>query len=182
MAELMGMFRRIGPSDEQARLRRVMPLGTKVWLTITDPAEGLLVRSSDLLLDAGTLQAFEEERDLLRRPASTIGASPRYDWDAMYAWLTWFLFEKGVPDTQMHQTVLSSKSEAELDGANVHVRSNTGEELRMRELRTGDGWTAIGIRHDLPDDLGRVWRTECVLKRGAAEGGHPGAPRTGCPR
>lgn len=70
-----------------------------------------------------------------------------------------------------HQTVLSSKSEAELDGANVHVRSNTGEELRMRELRTGDGWTAIGIRHDLPDDLGRVWRTECVLKRGAAEGG-----------
>jgi len=70
-----------------------------------------------------------------------------------------------------HQTVLSSKSEAELDRANVHVRSNTGEELRMRELRTGDGWTAIGIRHDLPDDLGRVWRTECVLKRASAEGG-----------
>lgn len=70
-----------------------------------------------------------------------------------------------------HQTVLSTESEAELDGANVHVRSSTGEELRMRELRTGDGWTAIGIRHDLPDDLGRVWRTECVLKRGAAEGG-----------
>lgn len=77
MAELMGMFRRIGPSDEQARLRRVMPLGSKTWLTITDPAEGVLVRSSDLLLDSGTLQAFEEERDLLRRPASTIGASPR---------------------------------------------------------------------------------------------------------
>ena len=71
-----------------------------MWLTITYPAEGLLVRSSDLLLDSGTLQAFEEERDLLRRPASTIGASPLYDWDAMYAWLKWFLFEKGVPDTQ----------------------------------------------------------------------------------
>jgi hypothetical protein len=70
-----------------------------------------------------------------------------------------------------HQTVLSSKSEAELDGANVHIRSNIGEELRVRELRTGDDWTAIGIRLDLPDDLGRVWRTECVLKRGAAEGG-----------
>lgn len=70
-----------------------------------------------------------------------------------------------------HQTVLSKDSEAELDGANVHVRSNTGEELRIRELRTGDGWTAIGIRHDLPDDLGRSWRTECVLKRSAADGG-----------
>ncbi len=100
MAELMGMFRRMGPSDEQARLRRVMPLGSKAWLKITDPAEGLLVRSSDLLVDAGTLQQFEEERELLRRPASSIGSTPRYDWDAMYAWLTWYLFEKGIPNSQ----------------------------------------------------------------------------------
>ena len=100
IAELMPMFRRIGPSDEQARLRRVMPPGSKTWLKVTDPPDGVTIRSSDLLLSAGSLQQFEEERDLLRRPASTIGASPRYDWDAMYAWLTWFLFEKGVPDTQ----------------------------------------------------------------------------------
>lgn len=69
------------------------------------------------------------------------------------------------------QTVFSSGSEAELDGANAHVRSATGEELRMRELRSHDGWIAIGARHDLPDDQGRVWRTECVLKRTAAENG-----------
>ena len=100
IAELMPMFRRIGPSDEQARLKRVMPLGSKSWLKVTDPAEGVLVRSSDLLIDAVTLQQFEEDRDLLRRPASSIGSGPRYDWDAMYAWLTWSLFEKGVPETQ----------------------------------------------------------------------------------
>ena len=100
IAELMPMFRRIGPSDEQARLRRVMPPGSKTWLKVTDPPDGVPIRSSDLLLSAGSLQQFEEERDLLRRPASTIGASPRYDWDSMYAWLTVFLFEKGVPDTQ----------------------------------------------------------------------------------
>ncbi|CUH63131.1 hypothetical protein TG4357_00494 [Thalassovita gelatinovora] len=70
-----------------------------------------------------------------------------------------------------HQTVLSSKSEAELDGANVHVRSDTGEELRMRELQSSDGWSAVGVRHDFPDHVGRIWRTECVLKRAAAEGG-----------
>ena len=99
-AELMPMFRRIGPSDEQARLRRVMPPGSKTWLKVTDPPDGVPIRSSDLLLSAGSLQQFEEERDLLRRPASTIGASPRYDWDAMYAWLTWYIFEKGVPETQ----------------------------------------------------------------------------------
>ena len=70
-----------------------------------------------------------------------------------------------------HQTVLSSRSEAELDGANVRIRSEKGEELRMRELQTNEGWGAIGIRHDFPDDSGRAWRTECVLKRAAAEGG-----------
>jgi hypothetical protein len=70
-----------------------------------------------------------------------------------------------------HQTVLSKDSKAVLDGANVHVRSDTGEELRLRELRANDGWPAIDIRHDHPDDLGRSWRTECVLKRGAADGG-----------
>jgi hypothetical protein len=100
IAELMGMFRRFGPSDEHARLKRVMPLGRDNWLKVTDPAEGLLVRSSDLLVDAETLQRFEDERELMRRPVSTAGATPRYEWDAMYAWLTWFLFEKGVPDTQ----------------------------------------------------------------------------------
>lgn len=106
IAELMPMFRRFGPSDEQARLRRVMPLDSNTWLRVTDPADGVLVRSSDLLVDVGTLQQFEEERDLLRRPAVSTGASPRYEWDAMYAWLTWFLYEKGIPDTKTALVVL----------------------------------------------------------------------------
>ena len=67
---------------------------------MTDPPEGLAIRSSDLLLAAWSVQQFEEERDLLRRPAANMGATPRYDWDAMYAWLFWFIFENGVPETQ----------------------------------------------------------------------------------
>jgi len=70
-----------------------------------------------------------------------------------------------------HQTVFSGDSVTELDGANIHILSDTGEEFRMRELRSDVGWSAIGFRHDLPDELGRVWRTECVLRRSAAEGG-----------
>ncbi len=100
IAELMPMFRRIGPSDEQARLMRVMPLGSRTWLRVTDPTDGVPVRSSDLLVAAGTLQQFEEERELMRRPASNTGATPRYEWDAMYAWLTCLIFEKGPPDTK----------------------------------------------------------------------------------
>ena len=29
-----------------------------------------------------------------------MGSNPRYDWDAMYAWLMCDIFEKGVPETQ----------------------------------------------------------------------------------
>jgi hypothetical protein len=100
IAELMPMFRRYGPSEEHGRLKRVLPLGSKTWLKVTDPADGLSIRSSDLLLAAGSVQQFEEERDLLRRPAANTGVTPRYEWDAMYAWLTWFIFEKGVSETQ----------------------------------------------------------------------------------
>ena len=100
IAELMCMFRRFGPSDDIGRLRRVLKPGSATWAHVTEPSDGLPIRSSDLLVASGSLLQFEEERDLLRRPASTIGASPRYDWDSMYAWLTVFLFERGVPDTQ----------------------------------------------------------------------------------
>ena len=100
IAELMPMFRRYGPSDEHCRLKRVKPPGSKTWLKVADPPDGLPIRSSDLLLAAGPLQQLEEDRDLLRRPASNTGANPRYDWDAMYAWLFWFAHEKGLPETQ----------------------------------------------------------------------------------
>ena len=88
IAEMMPMFRSYGPSDEQCRLKRVTPPGSKTWLKVTDLPDGLPIRSSDLLLVAGPLQQFKEDRDLLRRPVSNIGANPRYDWDAMYAWFT----------------------------------------------------------------------------------------------
>lgn len=100
IAELMPMFRRYGPSDEMCQLKRVLAPGSSAWLKVTDPVEGVAIRSSDLLLAAGPVQQFEEERDLLRRSVTTTGATPRYDWDAMYAWLFWFAHEKGLPETK----------------------------------------------------------------------------------
>src|SRR5690606_42119765 len=37
MAELMGMFRGVGPSDEQARSRRGLPAGGRAWAKTTGP-------------------------------------------------------------------------------------------------------------------------------------------------
>jgi len=71
-----------------------------------------------------------------------------------------------------YSTVLDSKSDKDLDGANAHLSSATGEELRLRELRDADDWSAIGFRHDFPDDEGRLWRTEGVLRRATTGLGH----------
>lgn len=68
-----------------------------------------------------------------------------------------------------YSTVLTSTSAKDLDGENAHLRSPAGEELRLRELEGADGWSAIGFRHDFPDYEGRLWRTEGVLRRAAAE-------------
>lgn len=68
-----------------------------------------------------------------------------------------------------YSTVLASESNKELDGENVHIRSENGEELRLREHREGGDWSAIGFRHDFPDNEGRLWRTEAVLRRPAVE-------------
>lgn len=71
-----------------------------------------------------------------------------------------------------YSTVLAAVSGQDLDNENAHLRAASGEELRLRELRAGDDWTAIGFRHDFPDREGRLWRTEGVLRRGAAPDGY----------
>lgn len=70
-----------------------------------------------------------------------------------------------------YSTVLDDSEEKDLDAEAPIVRASTGEELRLRVLSGGDGKEAIGFRHDFPDQEGRLWRTEAVLRKGAAESG-----------
>lgn len=75
------------------------------------------------------------------------------------AWL------RGIEDSD----VLNYLASESLDGENAYVVSPSGEELRIRELRVSEVWSAIGFRHDLPDTEGRTWRTEGVLRRASAD-------------
>ncbi len=69
-----------------------------------------------------------------------------------------------------YSTVLDAhKPDLETDMA--YLRSETGEELRLREFSPTDAFEAIGFRHDFPDTAGRLWRTETVLRRAASTGG-----------
>ena len=57
----------------------------------------------------------------------------------------------------------------QLDGSDsydddVAIRSKTGETLQFKTYED-EKIDVIGVRHELPDDLGRIWRTECVLSR-----------------
>ncbi|WP_152927758.1 hypothetical protein [Komagataeibacter europaeus] len=64
-----------------------------------------------------------------------------------------------------HSTVLHFGNIKDLDKESADFRSNTGEVLRVREFIANGDWQAIGFRYDYPDEEGRLWRTEGVLKQ-----------------
>jgi hypothetical protein len=100
IAELMPMFRRFGTSEEICRLRRLRRPGEDEWRQVTEPPDGVPIHAADLMLAASSVQVFEEDRELMRRPASKVGSSARYEWDQMYAWLFWHAIQFGLPETQ----------------------------------------------------------------------------------
>ena len=60
----------------------------------------MLIKLTDLMLMAVEVQKIEDERDPQRRPASSIGAPPRYDWEAVYIMLICRFNDRGLPATQ----------------------------------------------------------------------------------
>jgi hypothetical protein len=70
-----------------------------------------------------------------------------------------------------YSTVLNKPSNTDLEGDTAHLRSQDGEELRLREFAPEGKLEAIGFRHDFPDVEGRLWRTEVVLRRSASTDG-----------
>jgi len=70
-----------------------------------------------------------------------------------------------------YSTVLDDADEKDLDAEAPVIRARNGEELRLRVLPAGAEGEAIGFRHDFPDRDGRLWRTEAVLRKGAADDG-----------
>lgn len=99
-ADMMRMFRRHGPSEDECRVFRIRLSGSTEWQYITDPSDGVVIKLTDLLLMADEVHKFEDDRDLLRRPALSPGAVPRYDWDAVNIMLFQRINDRGLPATQ----------------------------------------------------------------------------------
>lgn len=99
-ADMMRMFRRYGPSEEECRVFRILPKGSADWQYISEPLDGVVIKITDLMLLAEDVQKFEDQRDLLRRPSASAGATPRYDWEGMTIMLFRRFNDQGVPATQ----------------------------------------------------------------------------------
>ncbi|QYX56813.1 hypothetical protein K1T73_17575 [Roseovarius sp. SCSIO 43702] len=100
VTDILQMFRRCGTGPTKCFLRRVRLKNHEDWIMIADPAERIEVTLADLLIMAEEVRRFETECDLLRRPASHIGSTARYDWDGMYISLIRRVHEYGIPETQ----------------------------------------------------------------------------------
>jgi hypothetical protein len=100
VTDILQMFRRCGTGPTRSFLRRVRPKDREDWIMIVDPADRIEVTLADLLIMADDVHRFETDCDLLRRPASHIGSTARYDWDGMYIFLIRRVHEHGVPETQ----------------------------------------------------------------------------------
>ena len=62
-----------------------------------------------------------------------------------------------------YSKILDKHQDADLEGEMAYLRASNGEELRIREY-SGNNWLAFGFRYDFPDDDGRLWRSEAVLR------------------
>ena len=98
-ADMMQMFRRHGPSEDECRVHRISLQGSKEWQFITQPETGVSIKLADLLLRAEDVLQFEEDRNLRRPPAST-GTPQRYDWEGMNLFLFRRFNDRGLPATQ----------------------------------------------------------------------------------
>jgi len=70
------------------------------WQYITEPADGVLVKLSDLMLLAAEVGKFEDERDVMRRSSPAAGAAPRYDWEGANIMLFRRINDHGLPASQ----------------------------------------------------------------------------------
>ena len=60
--------------------------------------------------------------------------------------------------------VLNDVDAKEFEEDDARIESASGEVLSFKRVNDSN-LSVIGVRHELPDDQGRVWRTECVLTK-----------------
>lgn len=66
-----------------------------------------------------------------------------------------------------NSAVLEGFDEKDLHDDDATIRAPNGETLSFKKIE-GPDLIVIGVRHEMPDPQGRIWRTECVLTKEGA--------------
>ena len=105
--DVFPLVRPYSRAPEEVRLERIRLPDTPDWLDLgaeggraTKGQKAVTVRIDDLLVLTQDVHSFEAAHDLLRRPASHIGATARYDWENMYVSQILRVYERGIPASQ----------------------------------------------------------------------------------
>ncbi|NEY91849.1 hypothetical protein G4Z14_16280 [Rhodobacteraceae bacterium KMS-5] len=98
--DLQPLFRRCGTGPVEGLVRRIMPSDSAHWLIITEPPTGVIVAVADMLILAEDVFAFEEDHDMVRRPATGANGGTSYAWEGMNVALIQRIHDRGLPATQ----------------------------------------------------------------------------------
>lgn len=99
-ASVRPLFRSYGDAERHVFIRRARPPSCSKALKIIDPAEGVKVLASDVLVTAAEIERFEDENNLVRRVVVGPGAPTRHSWERFYVEMCCRIFHDGLPDTQ----------------------------------------------------------------------------------
>jgi hypothetical protein len=107
--DVLPLFRPHGAKPDRVSIRRVRPKDEHDWQWISEPSEGLLIASPDVLITRAEIQRFERKHPPTegaasggqprRRPPGP-GVPPKYDWDTFFAAMMRRIFVDGLPNTQ----------------------------------------------------------------------------------
>jgi len=100
-SDVRPLFRPYGDAAKEIRLKRARKMGGDQCLIVSEPAEGVVITASDVLITAEEVERFEELHGLgrVKSPAGP-GLPPRYDWDGFYVAVCKRVYTLGLPARQ----------------------------------------------------------------------------------
>lgn len=88
------------PKRRQSALHPVTAMMSCRFEPVTEPTSGVVVAVADMLILAEDVFTFEEDHDMVRRPATGANGGTSYDWEGMNVALIQRIHERGLPATQ----------------------------------------------------------------------------------
>lgn len=106
-ADVFALFRRDGSGPGAGAIRRIRESREDDWAWISDPDEGVLITSWDVLLTRKEVDRFEMKNELFAGGAAPArgsraghGRPSQHDWEGFYVALCKRIHEQGLPRTQ----------------------------------------------------------------------------------